>query len=290
MTTANINISTAAGFDKQAHHGEHVDDIIGERTWGSITLDPRSGNEEPTVWINEETGASYNAVSLRNQGIGPFVATDLPMIARRTTITKQRLSLAPTGKGTLQDMLNALKTSTFLSCLFEIEINGACPNTRNGENLEPVLAHDLVATRELLEETVGWDNRVPLVLKIAPNTPVETLEGIVKLCCSFGFKGIVSGNTRICTTPVVDGAPCLSVDTCGEAGATLFNDAIRQFRLLQEIISGESTQLELIACGGTTSREQMYEYMEAGAHRIQLGTYYYRFGARGLQDMQLALP
>lgn len=285
-----INIGIAAGFDKQAHHGAGVNDLAHSRAWGSITLKRREEIKEPNYWFDSATNTSYNAKGLPNQGIRSFAENDLPLIAAAAsrTPTRQRLSLAPTGAGTLRDMLNILRSCTYLSSLAELEINAACPNTRTGKNLEPVLALDPVAIRQLLMETDEWNGQVPLALKIAPDTPDETLATIVDLCLEFKVGAIVSGNTRL-TSSTIDSVQRLSVETCGQAGGVLFEAALDQLQRLRRIVNEKQAGLRLVACGGVMHPANVMAYEELGADEIQLATYYQEFGFQGLRDMMMAM-
>lgn len=258
--------------------------------WGSSTLLHREGNKEPTYYYDEETGASYNAIGLKNFGADAAsnMAEEVWTKAEKAD-KKVRMSLAPTGPGTLRATL--IRTAiTPLRTMFEYEFNAACPNHREGDHLHEILACDRHALRELLEETRGFGlTPSQTALKIAPDTSEDMLRQTLDLCLEFGIGKIVSSNTRKVQTPVVNGKPMISVDFCGQAGTPLLETGLKQMALLAKIREEKKAKILLTACGGISQGVHARRYQEAGADEAQVVTAYLKFGGRVFEDIYVGL-
>ncbi len=289
--TRRIILSTAAGLDKRADHGNiAIFGLLPERTYGSFTLHARKGNPEPRYWFDPRTNTSWNSIGLENQSLQRFLDDDLPKIVELTRATgiRIRISLAPLTVGDLRTMLQMIVRCPLKKWIYEIEINAACPNHRKSEDLQPVLAYNPAEIRHLLSECQGFVQLQRLALKIAPKTPDATLVEIVKACEQNAIDAIVSGNTLGSSSTVYD-IQRLSQPTGGMAGGQLFPIAIDQYARMQRIVAERKSTIEIVACGGIMDPSKAIAYADLGATRLQVATYYAEFGATGLQDMQVAL-
>ena len=258
--------------------------------WGSNTEFEREGNPDPTYYYDEETGASYNAIGLKNSGSEkvPSMFKEMARLAEEAD-KKLRISLAPTGPGSLRKSLMRTVITPLRTAL-EYELNAACPNHREGDHLHEVLACDPQALRELLEETHGFQlMSSQTALKIAPDTDEDMLRRTIDLCIEFDIGGLVSSNTRKVPAPVVDGKPMISVDFCGQAGAPLLEDGLKQMATLAKIRKERGAKLKLTACGGISEGVHAKRYEEAGADEAQVVTGFLQFGGRVFEDIYIGM-
>lgn len=288
-----MDIGLGAGIVKEPAH--LTDDLLACPAsfvvWGSITALHREGNPEPNYYQDDETGASYNAIGLKNPGAAAAASMVKEMSAKAEEVGKKlRASFAPTGPGSLRAALTHLAIMPYRTLIDRSEFNAACPNHREGEKLHDVLACDPVALRELLEETRGFYLEPgQKALKIAPDTSEDMLRRTVDLCQEFEIGSIVSGNTRKMRTPVVDDTPTISVEYCGLGGAPLLAANLKQIELLARIREERGAKLILTACGGASTGEHARQYQDAGADELEIVTGYLRFGGRVFQDAYLGL-
>lgn len=287
-------VSLAAGMIKSAPHlldskNHGLLGLMNTITFGSFTLEPREGNQEPVFWFNEETDGSINAVGLANQGLQRFLERDLRMLMHIVDREEMRLgvSLAPLAVGHLSIMFDWILSYRGTDRLSHIEVNAACPNHRGEYGLSPVLAHDAEAVERLVGEIPDGIMRKFTMLKIAPETPHDTLDDIVTICLKAELGGIVSGNTKRGSS-IIDGKQRLSVDSGGHAGLPLLEPAVRQAEKLREIIDylDARDRLRIIGCGGVMNADGLRQYQQIeGTDEVQIATLFYQFGARGVQDL-----
>ncbi len=281
-------VCIAAGMIKEATHIEPgLSDLVQMIMFGSFTLEAREGNKEPVFWYDDRTNTSINAVGLKNKGLRHFLDIELPKIALplQGTECKIGVSLAPLKSGDTGKMLEMIKMCQHKHLIDRVEINAACPNHRDGKQLHPVLAHDPVAIRQLLEELHPDD--LLHTLKIAPDTSEEVLGEIVSLCSDFDISAIVSGNTRR-SSSMIDGEQRLSVDQGGLAGLQLLESAVAQVKTLRRLVDlTEYRKPAIIGCGGIMSAPALSEYQKAGADEVQIATLFYQFGVDAIQDLLL---
>lgn len=251
--------------------------LISHVTVGSYTLNPRPGNPEPTTWVSADQTEIMNAIGLKNAGLQDFLDNELMTMRDVCTgRTKLRVSLAPTGAGELCDMVAQLNEHCVAEHIDELEINAACPNHRKGTGTEPVLACDMEAVEQLLEEAADYPGGK--ALKIAPDTERTKLECLVELCVAYNINTIVSGNTRK-RSAIIDGRQVLSVEAGGHSGLPLLADTMRQVQELRSIIQTSGEQLRIIACGGVLSGDSAATLLEQrGADEVQVATLFWLFG------------
>jgi dihydroorotate dehydrogenase len=279
-------LAIAAGMIKEAAHIEGgLPELVQEIVFGSYTLEERPGNPEPIFYFDNKTGGSINAVGLKNKGLGYFLDHELPLIDARLEGKECRIvvSLAPLKDGDLAEMIRLILASPYRHLITRVEINGACPNHRVGQELQPVLAHDPVAVASLLGELVPDD--LSYSFKIAPDTEEGTLEKIVQLCSDYDIARIVSGNTRRGSAEI-DGIQQLSVSHGGWAGAVLLESALEQVKKLRRMVEELPYRKPTITgCGGILLPEAMKQYQDAGADDAQVATLYWISQTKGIEGL-----
>jgi dihydroorotate dehydrogenase len=141
-----------------------------------------------------------------------------------------------------------------------VEVNVSSPNTaglrtfHESENLAPLVSA-LIDQRDR-----------PLFVKLPPWRSEEERDEMMPMArtsIESGADGLVIANTH----PTEDAR--LAVGRGGFSGAPLFDDTLRMVSEAREEFGDE---FALIACGGVSTADQVWQLLEAGATAIQLYT------------------
>jgi dihydroorotate dehydrogenase len=130
--------------------------------------------------------------------------------------------------------------------------------------LEPLLA----AVRRRADDVT--ENRVPLLVKIAPDLSDDDVLAVADLATALGLDGIVATNTTISREGLVSSAG--EVERAGAGGLSgepLRKRSLEVLRLLRSQVPAEMT---LIGVGGIASAEDAVERLAAGADLLQAYT------------------
>lgn len=251
---------------------------------GSITLLERSGNPEPHYHFDPKTKASYNAVGLKNAGWESFCPGTILNIARDLSSEGKEsiVSLAPFKKNDLAYMVAELVRMPTRTWVQRVQINGSCPNVSG----HGIIAQDKDALTRLFEEIQEFTSLIDFEFKTSPNLSVRMIADTAALCARYGIKWIVSANTQSVETPRSgSGKPYLGSPNCGMGGEPLLAQNIGQLQRFHEVIRKQGTDIQLIACGGISSAEDLAKCAQAGAVEAELLTAALEYGPRVFQDM-----
>ncbi|MFA6206032.1 MAG: dihydroorotate dehydrogenase (quinone), partial [Methylocystis sp.] len=143
-------------------------------------------------------------------------------------------------------------------------INVSSPNTPGLRDLqEPAALSDLLA--RVAEARDAAPVRRPLLLKIAPDLPLEQLDAIVRVARNRRIDGMIVSNTTI-SRPLTLRSP-MAKESGGLSGAPLFDLSTR---MLAHTFLRVEGQFPLIGVGGVDSAEAALAKIEAGATLVQL--------------------
>lgn len=283
-----IPVGLAAGFIKEPGHV--TDDLLRSAadfiTLGAVTEEPREGNPQPREarWDDHPDGEAYiNALNLPNLGVHA-TANFLPELSRRIASTGKtlRVNVTPTRSGGVKHILQVLGRNPLHTEIERYEINLACPNHREGDNLHPVLAFDIRAVEDILDQVVESEVKGEIGIKIAPDMPENTLRRICDLTAAFDISWITSGNTRRIEVPMIDGRRPLhsSIAYCGLSGTPLYESNLKQVRFLTEYILQRGYSIKVSACGGVMDGLKLIRFQDAGASECQVAAGYAIYGPR----------
>lgn len=283
-----IPVGLAAGFIKMPGHV--TDDLQRSAadfiTLGAVTEDPREGNPEPREarWEDHPDGEAYiNALNLPNAGV--HATRDfLPELLRKVKNVGKtlRVNVTPTRSGGTKHILQVLGRSPLHAEVERYEINLACPNHREGNDLHPVLAFDVKAVEDILVQVAESEMKGEIGIKIAPDMPEGTLRKICDLAAVFDITWITSGNTRRIEVPMIDGRRPLhsSIAYCGLSGTPLYESNLKQVRFLTEYIRQRGCAIKVSACGGVMDGLKVSRYQDAGASECQVAAAYAIYGPK----------
>jgi len=113
-------------------------------------------------------------------------------------------------------------------------------------------------------------NRVPLLVKIAPDLADSDIDAIADLAVELGLDGIIATNTTIARPGLTsDPAQVGAVGAGGLSGAPLRPRALEVLRRLQ---ARAGDRLVLVAAGGIETADDAWERIAAGATLVQAYT------------------
>lgn len=257
-TLAGISLPTpvglAAGFDKDCKVlGPVLSLGFGFVTGGTITLASRPGNPKPRVARIPDQRAVINSLGFPGQGLEAAVK-------RLRRCQGQRDRILVSIAGIIEDeVVECLRRTQPLAA--GIELNISSPNTAGLR-----IFHEPARLRGLIEGLVA-DKQVPLFVKLPPwsrddDNRRDTLK-LAETAVDAGVDGLIVANTH----PIESSR--LKVGRGGLSGAPLFEHTVLMIADVQALVQG---QADIVACGGVTTAEHVWQLLASGASAVQLYT------------------
>jgi len=255
-------LGLAAGFDKNAVGIDALAALgFGHVEIGTVTGEPQPGNPRPRLFRLPEDRAVINRMGFNNDG-AEVVARRLA--ARKPTSTVLGVNIGKTKVVAEADAIGDYEKSTGLLAPHAdyLVVNVSSPNTpglrdlQAVEKLEPLLRAVRAKADQVTRE------RVPLLVKIAPDLSDDDVLAVADLAVSIGLDGIIATNTTI-RRDGLSGAHAAEIG--GLSGAPLRQRSLDVLALL----SKRAPELTLIGVGGITSLEDAQARLDAGAALVQ---------------------
>jgi dihydroorotate dehydrogenase len=255
----NNPIGLAAGFDKNA---EVVDALVGLGFGlvevGSVTPRPQDGNPRPRLFRLSEDRGVINRLGFPGQGLDA---------ARARLAARPRRGFVGVNVGANKDSTD--RAADYVACSAALApyadylvCNVSSPNTPGLRSLQGRTQLGDLLRR--VQDAIAT-NRVPILVKIAPDATDEDLDDIVAVCRDLAIDGIIIGNTTLSRPPLLR-SPRRG-ESGGLSGAPLM-------RLSTEVLWRTAQRVErqfpLIGCGGVGSGADAYAKIRAGADAVQL--------------------
>jgi dihydroorotate dehydrogenase len=253
-------IGLAAGFDKDAAAGLALFRLgFGFIETGSVTLRAQAGNPRPRIFRLREDQAVINRLGFNNLGLDVYLKN----------LGRLRGRPAPLGANLGLNKENANPTADYPTLLRAVQqsvdyvvINVSSPNTPKLRDLQ---SEDRL--REILLAVAEVGNRPPVLVKVAPDLPIDALEAVIETCVAHQVQGLIVGNTTI-SRPAGLLSECAQ-ETGGLSGRPLW-------RLSTAMLAHASLlarkRLVLIGTGGIFSGADVLTKIQAGASLVQLYT------------------
>ena len=256
-------LGMAAGFDKNA---EVPDGLLGAGFGfcevGTLTPRPQAGNPRPRLFRLPEDGALVNRMGFNNDG---YAKAHARLAARRGGgIVGVNIGPNKEAADRVADFVLGIKTFHRAASYFAINISS--PNTPGLRDLQQRGALDDLIAR-VIEARDAYPIRRPVVIKLAPDIDLMTLDDIVSVARGRGADGLIVSNTTISRPAGLTGAD--ATEAGGLSGRPLFDLSTRT--LARAFLRAEGA-LTLIGCGGVDSAATAIAKIEAGASLVQLYT------------------
>jgi dihydroorotate dehydrogenase (fumarate) len=254
---------------------------------GSITVEPRSGNEGTVYYFNHDNKFSLNSLGLPNGGL-EYYQTNLPEMAAIAHEYGKPLLVNIAGFSPYQYV--RLAEMVRKSGADGLTINAACPNvwTPDGKQ-KRIMAFDLDAmgtTLMMLEQELGID--FWSTLKLPPYSDPEFLNSVAQLIRPSRFVKAVTGINTFPNAYYLDNDDQSAI-SFGSGLAGLAGEALRPIGLgtvkqLKQLLPDKP----IIGVGGISNGTHAREYLQVGAAAVQATTGYFNRGPKIFDDILLS--
>ncbi|MGM0444513.1 MAG: dihydroorotate dehydrogenase [Fibrobacterota bacterium] len=222
----------------------------------AISIEPRRGN--PTPRIVETPSGMLNAIGLANVGAEVFLSEKMPFLATCGAAVIPNLA----GK-TEEEYISVLSRLESNDDIWGYEINLSCPNVKKGAmafgTVPESVEHITARLRALTEK--------PLIIKLSPN--VTDIAEIAKAAERGGADAVSLINTLVgMVIDTTTQGPVLANRTGGLSGP-----AVRPVGVAMTYRVSRAVDIPCIGMGGITCTDDALQYLLAGAHAVQMGTW-----------------
>lgn len=273
-------IGLAAGFDKDARIVPLLASLgFAAIEVGSITREPQIGNPRPRIFRLEEDGAIINRMGFPSRGMSYVEAKlrALPKNARPPLLginigKNKNTSLACAG-GEMREVLLKLRE---LGDYFVVNVSS--PNTKDLRQLQD---------RERLTDLLGVLTSEaalgkPIALKLSPDLSRDALDDAVEVALGADVSAIIATNTTITR----EGLHSAGNESGGLSGRPLFS---RSREVIQHLSSALEGRIPIIAAGGITTGQDVFDMLRLGASMVQVYTSVIYRGPRIVQKLLVEL-
>ncbi|MDO8435982.1 MAG: dihydroorotate dehydrogenase [bacterium] len=254
---------------------------------GSITLEPRAGNEGDIYYSEEHF--SLNSLGLPNPG-KLYYKKYLPEMAAIAYDFGKPLFVSVAGFNPHEyAVLAGLAINSGADL---VELNLSCPNVWDNGSQKRIACFDLSLIQEILFqviERVGLEAK--LAIKISPFSDPFLFNELAKLIhCQNLIYGlnVVKVITAVNTFPNAisfnKGKPVITIGDglAGLAGPALKPIALGQIRQLRGVLP---ESIDIIGVGGIACGQDVLEYLLVGANAVQIGTSFLSRGAKVFSEI-----
>jgi dihydroorotate dehydrogenase len=262
-------VGLAAGFDKHAGVYPALAAFgFGSIEVGTLTPRPQPGNPKPRLFRLPEDEAIINRMGFNNSGIEhaarSFVSLPRPAIPIGINLGKNKE--IPNEKAA-NDYRIGLRTLYRYGDYFVINISS--PNTQGLRDLQQVNALDrllaeVMAEKRQLQKETGEER--PILLKVAPDMPLEMLSDMVRIGLQHRINGFIATNTTLTREGLKNAH---AGETGGLSGKPLRRKSTEFIRHIYRETEGS---VPIIGVGGIFTGEDAYEKIRAGARLVQVYT------------------
>ncbi|EIM28741.1 quinone-dependent dihydroorotate dehydrogenase [Microvirga lotononidis] len=259
-------VGLAAGFDKQCEVPDQLLGLgFGFVELGGVVPKPQAGNPRPRVFRLARDEAVINRFGLNSEG--------LDAARRRLAGRRGRPGIVGVNIGANKDSTDRI--ADYVLCIERLcgladflTINVSSPNTPGLRDLQgEAFLDDLLARSMEARDRADQGRRKTIVLlKIAPDISLDTLDAIVATALKRGIDGLTVSNTTIARPDSLK-EKALASETGGLSGKPLFMPSTK---LLAETFLRVERKIPLVGVGGVDSAEAAWGKIRAGASLVQL--------------------
>lgn len=288
MDLSNLRLMNAAGWCKDiATVRKLAKTPVSEITVGSITKEPRSGNEGSVFWQSPDDGYALNSLGLPNPGLEKYREM-LPKMRAIANDSHKMLRVSIAGFSPAEYAELALAVSPYADA---IEINLGCPNVWGEGGQKPIASFNPDLTRFILYKTIAALDEISddpvLAVKLSPYSDPSLLGEIAGLLVDFPYPlvEIVSSNTfpnafawdgeKTAITPG-DGL-------AGMSGKAMKAIALGQCARLHKLAAERG--VTIVGVGAISCGADILDFMRLGINAVQVGTHYFQHGEKVFSEL-----
>jgi dihydroorotate dehydrogenase len=257
-------VGLAAGMDKNG---------VALRAWpalgfgfvevGTVTAKAQPGNDQPRLFRLRDSEAIINRMGFNNAGAAALAARLKALGPPRSSNLGVPLgvSLGKSKVTPLEEAVEDYLASYELLHPFAdyIAVNVSSPNTPGLRTLQ-----DKSAIGNLLGALV---DRVPVLVKIAPDLTEPAIAELLDVCLSHGAAGVIATNTTLARDGLAPPDQPKAAETGGLSGAPLTEKARKVVHFVHTETGG---RLPIIGVGGVMCADDASRLLDAGASLVQL--------------------
>jgi dihydroorotate dehydrogenase len=258
-------VGLAAGFDKQCEVPDQLLGLgFGFVELGGVVPKPQAGNPRPRVFRLTRDEAVINRFGLNSDG--------LDAACGRLAQRRGRPGIVGVNIGANKDSVDRI--ADYVLCIQRLcgladflTINVSSPNTPGLRDLQgEAFLDDLLARSiEARDKSEQGKRKTIILLKIAPDISLDTLDSIVATALKRGIDGLTVSNTTV-ARPESLREKALASETGGLSGKPLF---VPSTKLIAETFLRVERKIPLIGVGGVDSAEAAWAKIRAGASLVQ---------------------
>jgi dihydroorotate dehydrogenase (NAD+) catalytic subunit len=239
---------------------------LGALVTKTVTPQGSAGNSQQRTVELPGVGM-LNSIGLQGKGLLHTLENDIPLWKQHHVPIVLSIS-APSPEAFAKLALTAL-THSEAPAIGMLELNLSCPNVKAGGSLfgaDPAWVTPVVQeVKAVLAHCQRSD--LPVFVKLTPN--VANIVAIAEAASTAGADGLVAINTVLgCHIDIKKRQPSLSRISGGYSGPGIKPIAIHAVYQLAQAFP----TLPVIGVGGIQRRDDVLEFMMAGAHAVQVGT------------------
>lgn len=262
-------IGLAAGYDKDGSAWRGLACLgFGHIEVGTVTPKPQFGNPKPRVFRLVSDKALINRMGFPGSG-GEFVIKKIDRKRPKNLILGVNIGKNKDTPLESAELDYLLLLRSFAAHVDYLTINISSPNTVGLRRLQEKQALDnllkqINSERERL--TAGIANRLPILVKLAPDLTDVELDEALDVILTNKMDGVIATNTTLSR----DGLKShLASESGGLSGQPLFSKSLE---LVGKIFQRTGGKLPIVGVGGIFNFADVQQMLDAGAALIQLYT------------------
>lgn len=266
-------IGVAAGLDKNGQRARALAALgFGHVELGTVTAEAQGPNPLPNLFRLPADKALVNRLGFPNAGAKEVGAR---VLARKggcgvpvgMSIGKSRSVPLEPLDGALEDYVASFEAVRPAADF--VVVNISSPNTKDLRALQAAdMARHLFEA--LMRRTQDGGKRMPLLVKIAPDLPDESVDAICAEAERAGLAGVVATNTTISREGLATSAT--EIERIGAGGLSGLPLRARSLAVVKRARERLGPDACVIGVGGVNGTESALEMLRAGADLVQAYT------------------
>ena len=270
-------IGLSAGFDKNVQLSPLMEDVgFGFASGGSVTLEPRKGNQRPWFHRLPKTKSVVVYAGMPNYGLRKIsryirrnrrrvdnmpTVVSVAVVANKTT--RERMGTRLTKEVIIDDVKKATEYINDNNLANVVEINISCPNAGKEPFIETESLDALLTTLDSVLRDV------PFWVKMPHLYDVEQFDSLLKVIVQHNIQGVTVANLVKYRSKIDIKDPLTDEIRGGLSGEPTREHSLALIRHAYKKYGG---RLTIIGVGGVFSAEDAYAKIKAGASLVGLIT------------------
>ena len=273
-------LGIAAGYDKNAlvYHALMMMGVSHVEV-GTITPKAQIGNPQPRIFRLPKDQALINRLGFNNAGMIQIACNIRKKYHHKTGILGVNIGC---NKETIDKIDDYYQTAAYCGDLGDyITINVSSPNTPNLRDLQH---------QKYLQQIISKIRDIhpvkPIFVKLAPDMQDNMFDNLVDHICHMDINAVIISNTTI-SRQNLQSHDKLTKQQGGLSGKPLFMQSTKLVKRAYRLINGK---IPIIAIGGVSNAQDVYEKIKAGASLVQVYTGFVYHGSTIIRDTIHQLP